>query len=211
MEHFYQKIQGWSDGIDLLYRQVVAAVPKPQLRFNGETFAPLTTRQYHFVEVGSWRGRSSAFMAVEIINSGLDIRFDCVDTWQGTSNETAHTEDPAVIQGTLYEEFITAMKPVEGHYHAVRMPSVAAADLYSDHSLDFVFIDADHSYEACRSDIIAWLPKVRPGGILAGHDYNPQPDPQTGLDYGVGKAVRELLPNHQSIPWCWLYQVPQQQ
>lgn len=211
MEHFYQNIQGWSDGIDLLYKQIVAAVPTPQLKFNGETFAEQPTRQYHFVEVGTWRGRSAAYMAVEIVNSGKNIRFDCVDTWQGTQNETEHLSDPAVQRGTLFEEFQSAMKPVEGHYRAVKSDSVAAADLYDLGSLDFVFIDADHSYEGCRRDILAWLPRVRPGGIIAGHDYNPEPDPKTGLDYGVGKAVRELLPNHRPIPWCWLYQLPQQQ
>ena len=36
----------------------------------------------HFVEVGVWKGRSAAFMAVEINNSGKNIRFDCVDTWK---------------------------------------------------------------------------------------------------------------------------------
>lgn len=53
----------------------------------------------------------------------------------------------------------------------LRMPSLDAAELVPDESLDFVFIDAEHTYEACKADIRAWRPKVRPGGVLAGDDY----------------------------------------
>jgi predicted O-methyltransferase YrrM len=42
----------------------------------------------------------------------------------------------------------------------------------ADGTLDFVFIDADHSYAAVRKDIAAWRSKVRPGGWFGGHDYN---------------------------------------
>lgn len=61
--------------------------------------------------------------------------------------------------------------------------TVEAAKLYEDGSFDFVFIDADHSYEAVRADIAAWAPKVRVGGWLGGHDYHPRKFP------GVVKVV----------------------
>jgi len=67
-----------------------------------------------------------------------------------------------------------------------RLPSVEAAKQFEEESLDFVFIDGDHSYTAVKADIIAWLPRVRTGGILAGHDYY-QRWP------GVVRAVDELL------------------
>jgi hypothetical protein len=51
-----------------------------------------------------------------------------------------------------------------------------------DGSLDFVFIDGDHTYEACKQDIIDWRPKVRIGGMIAGHDANWP---------GVTKAIQE--------------------
>lgn len=52
--------------------------------------------------------------------------------------------------------------------------STMVAPSVANGSLDLVFIDGDHSYKACRSDIEAWLWKVRPGGVLAGHDYAPR-------------------------------------
>jgi hypothetical protein len=52
------------------------------------------------------------------------------------------------------------------------MPSLEAANLVPDAGLDFVFIDADHSYPAVKADIAAWKPKVKVGGWLCGHDYD---------------------------------------
>lgn len=53
----------------------------------------------------------------------------------------------------------------------IALPSIEAAVDVPNGSLDLVFIDAEHTYDAVKADIAAWLPKVRSGGILAGHDY----------------------------------------
>ncbi len=52
-----------------------------------------------------------------------------------------------------------------------RMTSVEAAPRVPDHSLDFVYIDARHDYDSVLEDLAYWCSKVKPGGILAGHDY----------------------------------------
>ena len=67
------------------------------------------------------------------------------------------------------------------------MDSCDAAKLFDDESLDFVYIDADHSYEAVMKDIMAWASKVRHGGVLGGHDYS---EPSCG---GVKRAVDEIF------------------
>jgi len=92
----------------------------------------------HFVEVGSWKGKSSAFMAVEIANSGKTIKFDCVDTWEG-GPEHKHMDN-----SKLYELFISNMQPLEKYYTPIKSKSIDASRLYEDKSLDFVFIDACH-------------------------------------------------------------------
>lgn len=71
----------------------------------------------------------------------------------------------------------------------IRKTSIEAARAIPDGSLDFVFIDADHSYEGCRADIAAWLPKVRAGGLICGHDYENTEFPQ----FGVRRAVDEMF------------------
>lgn len=65
--------------------------------------------------------------------------------------------------------------------------SVPMSQLIHDGTLDFVFIDAEHSYPAVKADIAAWGPKVRPGGIIAGHDYCERFP-------GVAQAVQEAFP-----------------
>lgn len=158
MEHFYHNIQGWFTYPNL-YSEVVSKASAPA----------------HFVEVGVWKGTSAAYMAVEIINSGKVLKFDCIDTWEGSEEHldpTSSAFEPNLIsnQDWLYDTFLSNMKPVQGHYTPYRMESLQAAKLYQPASLDFVFIDAAHDYENVLADIQAWFPKVK--GIIAGHDYS---------------------------------------
>lgn len=73
----------------------------------------------------------------------------------------------------------------------IEKPSVQAAQGFADNELEAVFIDGDHSYDGVRADIAAWAPKVRSGGIIAGHDYT--------LEHfeGVVRAVTEAFPSHE--------------
>jgi hypothetical protein len=181
IKHYWQNIHGWDDGIPPVYQNIVTQAEDGM----------------HFVEVGAWKGRSSAFMAVEIANSEKKIQFDCVDTWKGDPNEGSHMEDEHVKNDTLYEHFLENMKPVEGYYQAIRMPSVEAAKLYEDNSLDFVFIDGAHDYDNVTADIAAWLPKVKEGGIIGGHDWGHPP---------VARAVNDSLTDIAIEYGCWFKQ-----
>lgn len=184
IQHFFQNIEGWFNFIAIYHHAV-------QIADDGD----------HFVEVGAWKGKSTAFLATEIVNSGKKIKFDVIDTWLGSD---VHQEDPSVKEGTLYKEFINNMKPVEGYYTPIQNTSVEAAKLYEDESLDMVLIDANHAYNEVKEDILAWLPKVKPGGILAGDDYH-------HTWPGVIRAVGECLPveDVQVIDGCtWAWQKP---
>ena len=68
-----------------------------------------------------------------------------------------------------------------------RMTSVEAAATLKDSSLDFVYLDARHDFESVTEDLAAWFPKLRQGGVLAGHDYYDGVYPH-GV-YGVRSAV----------------------
>ena len=112
----------------------------------------------HFVEVGTWKGMSACYMAVEIINSGKDIKFDCVDTWDfvETSKEIGkHQFD------NLFEIFKSNIEPVKDNIGIVKSLSWDGAKHYKDNSLDFVFIDAGHDYESVIKDLKAWYPKIK--------------------------------------------------
>lgn len=92
----------------------------------------------------------------------------------------------------------------EGHYQAfrdfvakhypervriIRGDSADSAQFVEDGSLDFVFIDADHTYEGCLRDIHAWTPKVRSGGMVSGHDLHWRTVAQAVRDTGGGMAL----------------------
>lgn len=181
---------------------------KPQFGENWFTYANFykeivsqLNNDSHIVEVGSWKGKSSVFMAVEIINSRKNIKFDCVDTWLG-SQDGLTANNPAVINNTLYSIFLSNIEPVKHIINPIRMTSIEASKLYEDHSLDFVFIDAGHSYLSVKSDIEAWLPKLKHGGIFSGHDYN------NGWP-GVNKAVDEKFNKNRitAKEKCWIVKV----
>lgn len=133
----------------------------------------------HFIEVGTWKGKSAAYMAELIKMSAKDIKFDCVDTWLGSEE---HTNDPDVISGNLYDVFLQNMAELKGYFNPVRMPSVDASNFYRDESIDFIYIDASHDYENVKADIQAWLPKVKVGGTIAGHDIFHPPVRQAVID-----------------------------
>jgi ubiquinone/menaquinone biosynthesis C-methylase UbiE len=182
MEHFYQKIgEDWFTYPNL-YKKMVGN------NNNGS----------HFVEVGVWKGRSASFMAVEIINSNKNIKFDCVDTWEGS---VEHQNYDIISEKKLFDVFSENIEPVSHIINPIRMKSLEAVNLYDDESLDFVFIDASHEYEDVKNDILEWLPKVKEGGFIGGHDYSSSWD-------GVVRAVDEIFNNSELVidEYCWLYE-----
>ena len=68
---------------------------------------------------------------------------------------------------------------------------------------DLIYIDGDHTYEGCLSDIENWYPKVKKGGFLTGDDYIRTVDP-VGIVYEVKKAVGHFaLKNNLEV-----YEIP---
>jgi len=84
------------------------------------------------------------------------------------------------------------------------LPSVEAAARLPDHSVDGVFIDGDHSYKQVVRDIAAWEPKVRPGGILSGHDFGNHPDVARAVLEHAAAGNRTV---HLAMDWVWYWRV----
>lgn len=109
------------------------------------------------VEVGVQRG---IFSECILRRSKLRVLYS-VDTW---ATKIAGEKEYLEARQRL-EQFGTRSV-------MLRTTSLEAAKSFVVNTLDFVYIDADHSYESVRDDMAAWWPKVRGGGILAGHDYD---------------------------------------
>lgn len=126
------------------------------------------------VEVGCFEGDSMAYLGNLLKQRGTPFKLYAVDLWdKATYGKTVTVESFQKFQEQTKDLPVTA----------IQEDSTEAAKHFKDGSLDYVFIDADHSYEKVSADIDAWRPKVRPGGMLAGHDY--------GEPCGVKQAVDE--------------------
>jgi Methyltransferase domain len=107
-----------------------------------------------------------------------DMKMIAVDLWaEQPPRKIQGAETYAVSKGWKHEEHYQGLKEhcarhFPGRVDIRRMDTVQAANTVQDYSLDFVFIDADHTYEGCLADIHAWTPKVKIGGLISGHDYN---------------------------------------
>ena len=163
MDHFYEDIYGFSQNdLFALYKKMVEKFPSGS----------------HFVEVGSFLGKSASFMAVEIINSGKRIKLDCVDHWRGSEE---HEDSNEINIDNLYEEFLKNIEPVRGVINPVKMKSIEASKLYKFNSLDFIFIDANHDEQAVKKDLTYWMPRLKEDGVIAGDDIDNE---------GVANAVK---------------------
>lgn len=151
MEHFYKDIHGWFD-YEQLYSSAVSQFKK---------------EKGIFVEVGSWKGKSISYLAVEIINSKKNIELYSVDTFLGGPELQ---KDEEIINKTLYSIFTQNIKPVKDVVNVLHMPSVEASKKFEDESIDFLFLDASHEYNDVLDDLNFWYPKVKTGGVFAGHD-----------------------------------------
>jgi hypothetical protein len=198
MAHYFNEIPGWFNFPDL-YTDMVN-------RFKSGS---------RFVEVGAWMGKSASYMGVEIMNSGKDIKFDVVDSFKGSKEELngAHaiaktTNIKGICANNLRPFWSTSKNsdPFDRKDNFLRilpMRSKEAAGMYPEKSLDFVFIDAGHTYDEVRWDIDTWLPKIKKGGVIAGHDFGSKSFP------GVEKAVREKFGSRvQKVSKnCWMVEV----
>lgn len=145
-------------------------------------------------EIGVFTGMLSSLLLER-----EDLSLVMVDAWMPGVESYAvaggagdwHAHLGQADQDRYYEAAKDAVKFAGDRASIIRKLSVEAAGDVPDASLDFVFIDADHSYEGCKADIEAWLPKLKPDGLLCGHDYGNEKFPLFGVDRAVNEFVRE--------------------
>jgi predicted O-methyltransferase YrrM len=143
-------------------------------------------------EVGVLIGILSEYL----LRNRTDITLYMVDSWleageqpdQYRATGDVHANHNRKIVRDHRAQAENRARHFHGRAQVMAVPSLAAATRFNDAELDLVFLDADHSYAGVRADIAAWLPKVKPGGWIGGHDYK-NPDP--AFRFGVTEAVDE--------------------
>jgi cephalosporin hydroxylase len=157
-----------------MIEHIYQTIPSPQ-ELSYKDFYSEMVQKYPsgslMVEVGVYHGRSFSYLIIEMLNAGK--KFDCVAV------------DACPWDGEPCTGFHKHMEPLKDHYRVMfeKVDSFVAANNFEDKSIDFCFIDANHTYEFVSKDIAAYWPKMKRGGCLSGHDWS---------DEGVKKAVSEF-------------------
>lgn len=160
-------------------------------------------------EVGTWKGAT----AFHVLDARPDARVICIDPWRSGTVDVGLMKDAdwfdsgsrmaQASQGEvdrIYEGVAARMAGYGDRCRILRMESAEAAKLVDSESLDMVFIDAIHTFEAVAADIAAWIDKVKKGGIIGGHDYLSDrfPGVKQAVVEAFGEGAVTTAPDH-----CW--------
>lgn len=144
-------------------------------------------------EIGVYKGKFSRKILWRARPSSLVL----VDAWD-TQVERGHIPHIDEHDSQQFSALAKALPKKLKWYNpfctitAHRSYSVPAAERYQDGEFDWIYIDADHSYDGTSGDLDAWGPKVREDGVILGHDFTNQPSARDA-DFGVIEAVRDYV------------------
>lgn len=151
-------IPGWFDFHDV-YQNAVARFPSGT-----------------FVELGSYYGQSTAYLAEQIRISMNKVRrsnivFYAVDLWK---KDPRNDHNSHLLSEDIFPDFVSHLQQLHLEHLVipVQQSTTEAARIFREKKItfDFIFIDANHTFEAVRDDINNYLPLLNDGGIIAGHD-----------------------------------------
>ena len=118
------------------------------------------------VEVGSFEG----IYANEILKTWSGKLY-LIDVWRKLDAKDYQDDSNRDDYKLTINKCLDNIKGYEDRCFMIRSDSINAAELFENESLDFIYIDANHKYEFVKQDLETWFPKLRRGGIFAGHDY----------------------------------------
>lgn len=149
--------------------------------------------------VGAEVGVGYATNAVDILETMPEVKLYLIDPWTGTARTPR-------FYRTVHRRAMKNLGPYKDRTVVMHMTSELAASDFDEGSLDFVYIDGDHSYDAVMLDIILWGRRVKSGGLLAGHDY------VRTTRHGVARAANDYARYHrldlQEFKGNWYWRVP---
>jgi hypothetical protein len=153
-------------------------------------------------ELGLWHGRT----IVHLLAHCGELTMIGVDLWQPQPDNPG----PEGYEGWDHQQHEQiarrSLRPYGSRATIIKDWTAKAAEQVPDGSLDFVFVDADHSEAGCRRDIEAWLPKIKLSGWMIGHDIT-WPGVRTAVDdllpgYEIGPDVTWLRPVNPTPGWA---------
>lgn len=186
LELFEGALQGWritrnEIGSDMDYR-ILMAEPVRRMK-RGDVLLDLVGENgwKRGAEIGVLDGTAVFF---KLLDAWPDLSLIGVDRWASDDQYYGDLTETGKIFKQRAEGYGDRARVLEGN-------SAEMAAHVDDGSLDFIFIDADHSTEGLLADLAAWRPKVREGGFVLGHD----------IDWpSVEAAVKQTFGNYKVLP-----------
>jgi hypothetical protein len=151
------------------------------------------------VEIGVWEGGFAATLLSTLQPRELHL----IDPWPENALISSGDQDGRNVKtffgkelfSKVYNRFLQFIE--EGRVIIHRGYSPEALDYFADGSVDLVYIDGDHSYEAVKRDMDRSWPLLREGGVLAGHDLCTNwARADRSYDFGIRQAVDEFCAEH---------------
>lgn len=158
----------------------------------------LIPKNSYCVEIGVFEGVFSKQIQ-DIINPSKLYMIDLFNGLCSSGNEDGNF----VVHRDLNQVYTNLKYYVQDKPNLILIKgnSVDILRSFEDNSIDMIYIDGDHSYEGCKKDLEASLPKIRSGGWIMGHDYEMNMNKTRNYyDFGVKKAVDEFcIRSNQTI------------
>jgi len=131
-------------------------------------------------EIGVWEGQHAEW----ICQMAPKLELLCIDGWERFAVKSGYHSPVRCVRARQKAEQRLAK------YKATILPMLTdeAAALVPDRSLDFIFIDASHGFDDVMRDLLLWVPKVKPDGIISGHDYE-----TTVMGWPAENGVKEAV------------------
>lgn len=156
---------------------------------------PVCLNHLNLVGYGAEIGVGEGLFSAHILKHWLGKRLFSIDPWKCYDNYDDVTNLAQEEQNKVYREARAKLKPFGRRSKIIRQFSHQAAPKFINYLFDFIYLDANHSYEYIKEDINLWWPRLNYGGVLAGHDYLTEEN--QWADFGVKKAVDEFVQARQ--------------
>lgn len=169
------------------------------------------------VEVGTHRG----IYATHFLKHWKGALLHCIDPWVSgyDPNDPASHGDRQIDKKIAFRNLKPFLESTPVRVRILEGFSPETARRFYNESLDCVYIDACHTYEAFRADLNAWWVKIKPSGIISGHDIVSGSKPGEGYGKAIMKAVQEfcndkkldfyLIPELPMKNWSFYIQKPE--
>lgn len=185
----YEDVPGWIGCAEDIYRLVFDELK------DGDSI----------VEIGTFFGQSTIFMASLIKASGKQITFDTIDSLWQIDADIRRGDHPKSFYDYRFSDQLKDIpidELIKAHYRLCGVEEYINLKIgdsrwmwkwYDEESLQFVYIDGDHNYEIVKLDIDNWWTRVKKGGYLGGDDIDAYPSVLRAMNELI---ERENIPNH---------------